>query len=262
MVATPNPALEKFVSQMGNERVLAQVFITRKERGYELRHVADRATPEENLRLLPLPDLRTLAHATAKGAFRPLKSAPNLQTGWRSTAASDHDLGDALRHLYPGAVADWFAAQAERPPVTNFREFTGRQTGMYRITALLDDEQAAQVIKAGCHKQFCLKQRLWSVPGLGIDALAEKSMIPCLEPCAVLLEFARTAMRIEQSKEPHLSLTAQEIITVRSALETLLDKFAAGDREADFSSPANRRRIQLLLEKLKSNPVAEMEGKE
>lgn len=194
-----NPALEKFVAQIGSELLLAQLLIIRRERGYELRHVADRATASDNLRPTQLHELRSLAQFTAAGAFRPLKSAPSLQSGWRAIVAGEAELESALNQLYPGAIADWFAAQSPQPPVTHYREFTGRQTGMYRITTKLDDTHAAQVIRACCDKELCLKRRLWTVAGLEPDPAAGKSLIPCLEPCAVLLESARKAVRSEQA---------------------------------------------------------------
>ena len=250
MVALANPALEKFVAQIGSELILAQVLIMRKDRHYELRHLTDRSAAEDALRLVPLSDLRALAQFTAGGSFRPLKSAPNLQRGWRALLANDDQLETALHHLYPAAIPDWFATQAEPVPMTHFREFTNRQTGMYRITTLLSDEQAAHVIRAGCHKHFCLKCRLWTVEGLNPDLPAEKSLIPCLEPCALLLEFARSAMRVQQADKLDLNLTRAEAASIRAGLEALLEQPEAGEREADFASPANRRRIQWLLEKM------------
>jgi hypothetical protein len=251
MVALANPALEKFVAQIGNELLLAQVLITRKERGYELRQVADRSAAAEDLRLVQLPDLRSLAQFTAEGNFRPLKPAPNLQGGWRVLLANDEQLEMALSLLYPAAVADWFAAQAEPPPVTSFRDFTNRQTGMYRITTSLSDEQAAQVVRAGCHKRFCLKRRLWTVGHLEADVPAEKSLIPCLEPCALLLEFARSVMRAQQAETVRLDLTCAEAATVQLALQAWLERPDAEEREADFASLANRRHLQWLLEKIR-----------
>ncbi len=193
-----NPALKEFAAQIGSELVLAQVLIRRGVAGYELRHVEDRDAAAESLRLIQLNEARSLAQYTAAGAFRPLKSAPTLQRGWRMTLTGDVELEAALSQLYPGAVADWHAARTANPPVTNYREFTNRQSGMYRITTKLSDAQAAQVIKTTCAKEFCLKRRLWTVPGLAPDPAAEKSLIPCLEPCAILLESARKAMRMEQ----------------------------------------------------------------
>ena len=234
---------------MGDDLVLGQVIIRRAERGYELRHEADRTRPAAELRLVPVIELRDLAQFTAGGAFRPLKSAPNLRTGWRTSMGSKAELEAALSHLYPGAIADWCAARQPSPPVTPFREFTERQTGMYRITAMLDDGQAAQVTSACCDRRFCLKRRLWTVGALKSDEVEEKSIIPCLEPCAILLEFARKAMRLEQDGQSPLPVGAQALETLRSALQTALSA-PAGEREADFESPNNPRRLQLALEKL------------
>ncbi len=52
-MAVANPALEKFVAQLGHELVLAQVFIRRRSAGYELRHADDRDRPEAELRPIP-----------------------------------------------------------------------------------------------------------------------------------------------------------------------------------------------------------------
>jgi hypothetical protein len=204
MAMVANPALKRFVAQMGDELVMAQVLIRRNGAGYELRQLADRGLAPESLRPVKAGDARALAQHTATGVFRPLKSAPTLQNGWRISASSDGELELALNQLYPGAIADWAAAQTVNPPVTNYREFTQRQSGMYRITTMLDDAQAAQVIRAGCDQQFCLKRRLWTVAGLEPDDMAAKSLIPCLEPCAVLMELARKAVRIGQEEKAGL----------------------------------------------------------
>ena len=250
--ASANPALQAFVAQFGEELVLAQVLIQRPGAGFALRHVADRDAEPESLRPLPLDEARALAQTTVAGAFRPLRSAPTLRAGWRLLATGEAALGRALEQLYPGAVADWFAAQAPRPPVTDYREFTGRQSGMYRITTMLTDTQAALVTRACCHSTQCLKRRLWTVPGLAPDVAVEKSLIPCLEPCAVLLEFARKAMRIEQDERVPLSLAGAEIESLQAALEFTLAHAPAGERTADVAQPDNPRRLRLLLEKLRS----------
>ena len=250
MVPFNNPALETFVTCLIGELVFAQVLICRTAEGFELRHVADRAADAAGLRLLAVNELRALAQTTRAGAFRPLKAAPNLPSGWRVCARNATELETALNQLYPGALADWFAAQNPAPPVTHYREFTNRQSGMYRITALLPDAQAAQVIRAGCAKEFCLKRRWWTVDGLPVDAATEKSLIPCLEPCAVLLEFARKAMRIEQEEKPALPATVEEAAARDAELQAAHAQPDDGQREADFDSPRNPRRLQLLREKL------------
>ncbi len=250
-MTSANPlALQAFVGRIGSELLLAQVLIRRVEPGYELRHVADGDRAAHTLRELRLTDLRELARFTARGAFRPLKAAPNLATGWLLRVPDAASLETALSELYPGAMADWFAAQAARPPVTHYREFSNRQTGMYRITALLDDTQAARVARACCHKNGCLKRRIWAVSGLAPEPVEAKSLIPCLEPCAILLELARKSARMEQEKKLQLELSPSEAVTLAVALRTALAHPDIPSREADFDAPGNPRRIQLLLEKI------------
>jgi hypothetical protein len=193
-----NPALEWFAGQIGDELLVAQVVIRRDGATYELRHVADRDVSAERLQVTAPENARMIVQFTEAGAFRPLKSAPNLKRGWRILCRSDAELELALNRLYPGAVADLYATRDGSPPVTNYREFTNRQTGMYRITTFLNDADAARVISRCCAPDSCLKRRLWSVNGLAIDRLEAKSIIPCLEPCAVLLEYARKVVRATQ----------------------------------------------------------------
>jgi len=256
MTETASPALASFLARMHEECVVAQAIIRRAGKGFELRHRDDAGRSSEELRLLRIEELRALAQTTETGAYRPLKCAPTLRRGWRAVAEHDRELEIALNHLYPGAVADCYAAAGVNPPVTNYREFTARQTGMYRITAMLDDAQAAGVIKACCDSRFCLKQRLWTVAGLEGDSVESSSVIPCLEPCAVFLEFARKAARIEQEDKVTMSLGASELETLVAALENTTATATAALREADFGEAANGRRAQLLLEKLRTLKIA------
>jgi hypothetical protein len=228
-----NPALTEFLRSFEAEIVLGQVLIRRNGREFELRHAADRDTNPDLLQSVPVAQLRPLAQFTAAGAFRPLKSAPNLRRGWRVSLADEDTLELALNHLYPGAIADCFAARQNPPPITSYREFTARQTGMYRITTLLDDSVAGAAIRACCHPDFCLKRRLWSVGQLAADAAGEKSIIPCLEPCAILLEFARKVARLEQEQSPPQPPPPPD----------------AAIAECDFDAPANPRRVRFALEK-------------
>lgn len=237
-----NPALEALVVCVAPELLFGQVCVQQRAPGWALRHEADRGV--ENLRVLAVPELRELAQFTARRAFRPLKSAPTLRRGWQCVALDAAELDAALRHLYPGGVADWFAAQQPAPPATSYREYTARQTGMYRITAMLDDAQVATVARAGCHRDFCLKRRLWTVEGLLSESVMEKSELACLEPCAVLMEFARAVMRIEQK--------GGEAVSVSGSAAPSDQAGGAEVREGDFSSPLNPRLQQWRLEKIRA----------
>jgi hypothetical protein len=255
--AIANPAFEAFMTELGSELVFGEILLRKNAGGFQLCHVQDREVAE--LREAELTELRQLAQFTSANEFRPLKSAPTLRRDWRFVTANSSDVEMALQMVYPGAVADWFAARQPGPPVTHYRDFTSRQSGMYRITATLTDVQAARVARAGCDRQFCLKQRWWTVEGLEPDRPEAKSVIPCLEPCAVLLEFARTAARLEQRATP-VMLAPDEVEVVVAALEQRNGKPSA-TKEADFSVPENPRRVQLILEKLTSAFVTQDEYK-
>lgn len=221
---------------------------------FELRHLADVARPASALRPVLVGELRPLAQATAPGEFRPIKTAPNLRSGWICAVADGAQLGLALEALYPGAVTDWWAATTQSPPpIQHYREFTGRQSGMYRITQQLNDAEVAAVIQAGCAAQFCLRKRLWTVEGHPPDGPdSGKSIIPCLEPCPLMLEFARRARRLLQADPAVLQppLGIDECTTLVAALNVALAHPVASVREGDLNDPANPRRIRLLRDRL------------
>ena len=241
-----HPALEAFVACVAPELIFGQVWLRRRAAEFVLQHEADRGL--ENLRALNVNELRELAQFTDTKAFRPIKSAPTLRRGWQCVARDAAELDAALRHLYPGGVADWFAARQEPSPATGYRTFTARQTGMYRITAMLDDAQVATVARAGCHRNFCLKRRLWAVEGLPSESVAEKSELVCLEPCAVLMEFARAVLRIEQK--------GGEAVSVSGSAAPSDQAGGTEVREGDFSSPLNPRFQQWRLEKARAATAA------
>ncbi|HXJ71875.1 MAG TPA: DR2241 family protein [Candidatus Dormibacteraeota bacterium] len=246
-MALEHPPLKAFLVQLGDSCLFGQVLIQRREGGFELRHVADRERAPDSLRSVAVPQLRPLAQHTAAGAFRPLKAAPNLVPGWRTPVEGQLDLEFALDQLYPGALADWQAARQTHPPITHFREFVQRQSGMYRITAMLSEAQASRIIRACCPARFCLKRRLWTGGGVGADSVGSKSLIPCLEPCAVFLEFARKAARVDQEEAAGGAVgPAESEIALAASAEAVRTEPA---READFNDPTNPRRLALAEEK-------------
>ena len=193
-----SPALQWFVQQIGVELLVAQVLLRRKGDGFELRHVADVGVSSEKLALQPPESAHAIAQISEDGSFRPLKSSPDLRRGWLILARSDLEIETALNGFYPGFIPDLFALQTSTPPITHYRAFANRQTGMYRITTFLTDPEAFAMSRKCCSARYCLKRRLWSVEGLSADQSEGKSLIPCLEPCAILLEYARKVVRMSQ----------------------------------------------------------------
>ena len=199
-----NPAWAAFASGIETGLIFGQVLVTRTGTAFELRHVADMESLADALPLLAAEEIRAAPpNSPLTGAFRPLKSAPNLRQGWRIHCPDETALGEALNKIV--SRARWrigTLALTMNKHITGYREYTERQTGMYRITATVDDATAAgAIIRACCHEHFCLKRRLWSVAGLETRHRAEnKSMIPCFEPCAILLEFARKMARLAKDE--------------------------------------------------------------
>ncbi|HEY1171886.1 MAG TPA: DR2241 family protein [Verrucomicrobiae bacterium] len=252
MAILENPALNAFLAALSDGMVFGEVQISHQGGSFELRHVADRGARDSALDRVEIGALRALANHTGEGRFRPLKSAPSLRRGWLAEAATAGELECALAHLYPGALADWFMATQPEPPVTSYRSFVNRQTGMYRISQMLTDGQVRDLAHAGCHRDACLKRRLWGGPELAADNAVEKSVIPCLEPCAVMLEFARKSMRLEQVEKAAANISEGDLQTLLAAVDMALANPAANEREGDFNAPDNPRRLRrskILLER-------------
>ena len=75
--AMPNPALEAFITLIAPELVLAEVFLRRTKDGFEIRHVADRASHGIGDR-----DVCFGPHK-CDGAITPLGSYPPYKIGER-----------------------------------------------------------------------------------------------------------------------------------------------------------------------------------
>ncbi|MEI8259547.1 MAG: DR2241 family protein [Deltaproteobacteria bacterium] len=250
MAEPTDPAPEIFFGQLTDRFVFVEVVFLRRGDAFVLRHVADTDAEAGSLTVIDVSDLRALAQTTCDGAFRPNKAAPNLRRGWQSEVSDPARLEAALRHLYPGGLADWAAARPGSPPVTHYRETAARQTGLYRITQILPDALAAKATRACCDAGSCLRRRLWTAPGAEADPEAAKSVLPCLEPCALLLDLARRAMKLEQGPKADLQVAEDDVPVLVHALRTALAHPVPEIREGDTGSPCNPRRLRLLLEKL------------
>ena len=250
--------IEAFAESFAGRTVLGQVLVIKNGASYSILHSAD-ANQIADCKNVTIDSLRELSEYTTGGAYRPLKSAPSLKTGWICQVASVPELGSALNHLYPGGIADWHAVN-EGAAATNYRDFTNRQTGMYRITTHPNDDEVTQFTDACCDARFCLKQRLWTLNATDQPMPFDANQIPCLEPCAILLEFSRKTVRISQEDKTNISLAPSELETLINSLEGPVDS-NVDQREAEFSSPDNprlktllRHRLRKILQTQKNNP--------
>ena len=155
-----------------------------------------------------------LARFDDAGNYRPLKTAPNLRHGWRLTLASLAELRTALDLFYPGRLAAFFAFEKHELIATPFRETLGRQTGMYRIAAQIDDSAADELVGNFCRSDGgCLRTILWRRDDAGMVAStrlppekfdplhdqtgAGRPVVPllCQEACNLLVAEARKVVQ-------------------------------------------------------------------
>lgn len=154
---------------------------------------------------------RAIANHDDAGNFRPLKTAPNLRRGWQLCLADHPALRVALDYFYPAMLGLWLSERRGELVPIPLRETLSRQTGMYRVTQKLTDEQAQTLIGQTCRSDGgCLKQILWSIsPARSIHSLpAEKLQVPppgtslpllCPEACNLLIAAARTVVKKSES---------------------------------------------------------------
>lgn len=186
--------------------VIGEIAITSNADGtFTLCHTADRG--KEGLEPHHEAEAaRSIALFDAGGAFRPLHSAPTLKRGWRLDLATIGEVRLALDFFYPAAAGMAHALEQGKLAAVPLREVLGRQTGMYRYTNTIRDEQAHAMVGKTCANENCLRRILWplttSQPLEG-NALAKTQMQPapkaipllCIEACTHIVSEARKIAR-------------------------------------------------------------------
>ena len=201
----PTSALNDWLEKGG--RRIGQIVIAKKNDGWELRHSDDAG--RDDLRLYTkCADARPLANLDDEGKFRALKTAPNLRHGWRLVLPDVASLRSALDAFYPAMIGVQLARERSELTPVNLRDTLARQTGMYRVTQKLTDEQAQALIASQCRCDGgCLKTILWRIsPELPVNSLpAEKFTarggnewpLLCHEACNILVAGARKVVKGE-----------------------------------------------------------------
>jgi hypothetical protein len=186
--------------------------------GYRLYHRVDRDSLSKAKVFRSPEDAREIAKYDRTGAYRPLKGAPNLPSGWVLELPNLDALGRALDYFYPGAVGTWQAFRAKNAGAVSLRQTLNRQTGMYRIAQKLTREQAESLVQKFCDSNGrCLRTILW-----GIESNQRSSFLPssksdpsvdqtgqgrmvvpflCLEGCNLLVAAARKVVVSQRETE-------------------------------------------------------------
>jgi sirohydrochlorin cobaltochelatase len=183
--------------------------------GWVISHVADsERVAEGDLQLLTEPeDARLIARNTEHGKFRALHSAPTLRRGWQLKLPDVAAVRRAMDYLYPAALGVGFGWEEGSVQGTPIRHYLGRQTGMYRFTNGVTDEQLPEVAVRECGGGKCLRRIVWPIDEKRPlpEAAAEKTGVQagfaaerkgqrclpllCIEPCPVIVGAARKLAR-------------------------------------------------------------------
>jgi hypothetical protein len=250
--------LESGIDQSWGELLVTAMLDGEGTRTYRLQHGDDANTAPEGLDVYTeASQAQDLAKFDDREQYRPLKTAPNLRSGWLFENLDAEQLLTAIGYLYPASVENWYAEQMDDLDVTHWRETVSRQTGMYRVVDTWDrgegHEHVEWVARTCCDDSQCLKRREWQYEDdTTLDADGGDGRFPCREPCSLVISAARTWSRMagEQSQTYEFELTPSE----KEQLETIIDAVADGTvddiREADFTNDANRWRVRYLREKL------------
>jgi hypothetical protein len=227
-------------------------------RRYELRHEDDADADVETLETHDKPrSARQLAKHDDRGRYRPLKTAPTLQSGWVFPDLGPAALVETVDFLYPATIANWHREREGELDVTHWDENTERQTGIYGLLETWNrqegHEHVNRVAEACCVDSRCLKRREWEYSeDEDLDVPGGEGEFPCREPCSLVHAAARqwTKLEGEQPRTYEFELTPSE----KEQLEAIIDAVAEGRtdeiREADVYDAANRYRVRYTRAKL------------
>jgi hypothetical protein len=226
-------------------------------RTYAVRHADDTDRTYGTLDVYADPlDARELVKYDDRGRYRPLKTAPTLQTGWAFVDLDGRSLVRGVDVIYPATVTNWHLEREGDLDVSHWRETMERQTGIYGVVETWDrgegNEHVNWVAEACCVDSQCLKRREWGYDDeTDLDVDGGDGEFPCREPCSLVVAAARqwTKLEGEQSRTYEFELTPGE----KEQVEEIIDAVADGEtdeiREADVYDGANRYRARFLRAK-------------
>lgn len=189
---------------------IGQILI-RKDAEFALCHIDDDDRSDLETSINPVA-ARELANLDDTGDYRPLKTAPNLRHGWRLVLRDLAAVRYALDYFYPAMLGVFLSQREGELRPVNLRSTLARQTGMYRITQKITDEQVEALCSDVCRSDGgCLKTILWrieeaaplrSLPLEKFDLAVNQTgrataclPLPCQEACNLLVAAARVVVK-------------------------------------------------------------------
>lgn len=191
---------------------IGQISIVPTGTEFVLSHRDD--TGASGLRFYKPGEAREVATFDDAGAYRPLRTAPNLRHGWRIIAEDINETEEVIDAFYPGRLAVLRASVLGELTTTTWRDTLQRQSGIYRVAARISDAQSEHLIGNFCRSDSgCLRTILWKRDATGAIASAQlppekfdptfdqtgrgEKCVPllCQEPCNLLVAAAREVVK-------------------------------------------------------------------
>jgi sirohydrochlorin cobaltochelatase len=195
----------------GNRRSIGEIAVRKIGDTYLLYHHRDQYPEKAPVTHRQPTDARSLAKFDGEGAFRPLKSAPTLIKDWLLELRTISEVREALDYFYPAAIGNWLRKSKNADAIVHLRETLDRQTGMYRVTGLIRDDEAKQLVAEACAPEKCLRRILWNVsdtlplelpkskrtilPATKDDRNVPEIPVLCCEACNLLVAAARNVVK-------------------------------------------------------------------
>jgi hypothetical protein len=118
--------------------------------------------------------------------FRSLATARDLPGGW-VVRCQPGEIPAIVETVYPGVLADWWAARCGRLQRHSLADTAARQTGNYRRLAALSSAGQEQITAQVCAGCVCAPR--W----MGALEAAQGDQLPCPEACNHWLSAALNA---------------------------------------------------------------------
>ena len=201
---------------------IGQLEIVSSEERFVLCHRDD--VGRTDLRNYEIDEALEVAKFDDARSYRPLKTAPNLRHGWKIFARDLLQVEKAIDAIYPGRLAVLHAFKSGQLITTSLRQTLNRQSGMYRVSAKISDEQIDGLVGNFCRSDGgCLRTILWKrdttdrIPSLKLPpekfdpavdqylsgkeprpATAATESVPllCQEACNLLVAACRDAVKM------------------------------------------------------------------
>ena len=126
-----------------------------------------------------------------RGRYRPLSGARTMPGGWFYGARDGEDRKAAIEAVYPLATVHSRQFKQGTLRVASLDEVLSRQSGRYENTSKLTAAGRDRARRLVCGE--CVRTPVWDQEHVRETDTVSPGLIPCPEPCSVLVAFCREA---------------------------------------------------------------------